>query len=257
MENSINATIKPMGIYKSILFFGIPAVIFYFFIYFVMQRLHATGVNDFVNFYVSLVTPLILLLTASLVAYKLEGNNFDLPSFVARFRLKKMEKKDWIYTLILFLVMGLIQTGLSFTSKWLIQFEFFSPPAFLLPAVDPRLDNSFISDTFMGYPLKGQWWILIVYLSVLVFNIVGEEFWWRGYILPRQELVFKNWTWVVHGILWALFHFFWKWNLLILLPICLALSYVVFKRKNTWIGIITHMMFNSVPLIGLLIGIIG
>jgi membrane protease YdiL (CAAX protease family) len=109
----------------------------------------------------------------------------------------------------------------------------------------------------MGYTLKGQWWIFFVYLSVLVFNIIGEEFWWRGYILPKQELVFKNRTWVVHGILWALFHFFWKWNLLILLPVCLTLSYVVFKRKNTWIAIITHMMFNSVPLIGLLIGIIG
>jgi membrane protease YdiL (CAAX protease family) len=109
----------------------------------------------------------------------------------------------------------------------------------------------------MGYTLKGQWWIFFVYLSALVVNIIGEEFWWRGYIMPRQELALKNWTWVAHGILWALFHFFWKWNLLILLPISLALSYVVNKRKNTWIGIIVHMVFNSIPLIGLLIGIIG
>ncbi len=34
-------------------------------------------------------------------------------------------------------------------------------------------------------------------------------------------------------------------------------TYVIYKRKNTWIGIIAYMVFNSVPLIGLIIGIIG
>ncbi len=34
-------------------------------------------------------------------------------------------------------------------------------------------------------------------------------------------------------------------------------TYVIYKRENTWIGIIVHMVFNSVPLIGLIIGIIG
>jgi hypothetical protein len=45
-------------------------------------------------------------------------------------------------------------------------------------------------DTFMGVTLKGQWWITIVYFSALLFNIFDEEFWWWGYILPRQEKVF-------------------------------------------------------------------
>ena len=41
----------------------------------------------------------------------------------------------------------------------------------------------------MGILLKGKWWIVLGYLGGLFFNIFGEEFWWRGYILPRQELV--------------------------------------------------------------------
>lgn len=112
-------------------------------------------------------------------------------------------------------------------------------------------------DTFMGFSLKGNWWIAPVYFSALLFNIFGEEFWWRGYIMPRQELVFGKWTWVVHGLLWAFFHIFWKWNLIILLPLCLTHSYIIYKRKNTWIGIITHLTFNSIPLIALIVGIIG
>jgi len=254
---TLQKNIKPMGLWPSLLYFGLPSAIFCFFIYGMMQRLHQNGINDFTNFYVSMVTPLLLLLVASLIAYKAEGNIFSWAALSARFRLKKMNRTDWLYTLGLFLAMAVIYMALSFTSKWLIQFKLFAPPDFLLPAVDPRLEQPLLVKSFMGIPLQGQWWIAIVYFTALVFNIIGEEFWWRGYIMPRQELAFGKWTWVVHGVLWTSFHVFWKWNLIILLPTCLALSYVVYRRKNTWIGIITHMAFNSVPLIGLIIGIIG
>jgi len=257
MEMSPDMKIKPMGIIPSLLFFAIPSVIFSFFIYYVMQKLHQNGINDFVNFMVSMTTPLALMLVAAIIAYKVEGNAFNWTSFSKRFRLKKMTRKDWIYTVALLIVMIIIYGTLSFTSKWLIQFQLFSPPEFLLPSVDPRLEQNLLVNSFMGIPLKGQWWIAVVYFIFLLFNIFGEEFWWRGYILPRQELAFNKWTWVIHGTLWGMFHIFWKWNLIILFPTCLALSYVVYKQKNTWIGIISHLAFNSAPLIGMIIAIIG
>lgn len=257
MEASNPNKIKPMGMMSSLMFFGIPSAIFSFCIYYVMQKLHQNGINDIVNFFASMVAPLLLMTIAALVAFMIEGHGFNWPNVAARFRLKKMTKVDWIYAIGLLIVTIFIYESLSFTPKWLIQFQLFSPPEFLLPAVDPRLDQNILLSTFMGIPLKGQWWIALIYLIFLLFNIVGEEIWWRGYILPRQELVFKKWTWFVHGALWGLFHVFWKWNLIILLPSCLALSFVVHKRKNTWIGIISHMAFNSAPLIGIIIGIIG
>ena len=257
MGNSLNMKMKPMGILSSLLFFGIPSAVYSFSIYYVMQKLHQNGINDFINWYVSMVIPLALFLLAAIIAYKVEGNSFKWSAFLTRFRLKKMTKIDWIYTVGLFAAMILIYGTLSFSSKWLIQFRLFAPPEFLIPAVDPRLEQNILLNSFMGVPLKGQWWIAVLYFIFLLFNIVGEEFWWRGYILPRQELAFKKWTWVIHGTLWGLFHIFWKWNLIILLPYCLVLSYVIYKRKNTWIGIIAHMAFNSGPLIGMIIGIIG
>jgi len=257
METSSNLKIKPMGLMTSVLFFGIPSVFCGFSIYFVMQKLHQNGINDFINFYISMVLPLALMLVAALIAFRIEGNKFKWSEILTRFRLKKLNKTDWIYTAILFAAMILIYATLSFTPKWLIQFKLFSPPEFLLPAVDPRLEQNILVNSFFGVPLKGQWWIAVVYFIALIFNIVGEELWWRGYILPRQELAFGKWTWLIHGTLWGLFHIFWKWNLLILLPSCIAHSYVIYKRKNTSIGIITHMAFNSVPLLGLIIGIIG
>lgn len=249
--------IKPMGLGLSVLFFGIPSAVLTYSIYHFMQEFHHEGMNDFLNFYLTMVLPLALMLVAAVVAYKLEGRTLTWHDLSQRFRLTRMTKQDWLYTLGLFLTMALAYGVLGFTAQWLMQFKLFAPPEFLIPAVDPRLKQHLVTDVFMGIPLKGQWWIAIVYFVALLFNIFGEEFWWRGYILPRQELAFGKWTWVIHGVLWTLFHVFWKWNLLSLLPACLALSYVVYKRKNTWIGIITHMALNSIPLVGLVIGIIG
>src|SRR6266852_7471582 len=54
---------------------------------------------------------------------------------------------------------------------------------------------------FMGIPLHGAWWILVYYaVLILVCNIGGEELWWRGYVLPRQELAFGR----SHGLFMAL-----------------------------------------------------
>ena len=249
--------IKPLRFWPSLPFFAIPSAIAAFGVYIVMQRLFEHEVNNFVNFYLSMILPLALMLIAALVAFKIEGNPLNWKILAERFRIKRLTKKDWTYTLILFIIQVILYAGLSFTAKWLIQFDLFAPPEFLIPAVDPRLEQGILMDSFMGVPLKGQWWIAIIYFIALLFNIFGEEFWWRGYILPRQELAFGKWTWVVHGSLWGLFHIFWKWNLIILIPSCLVFSYVIYKRKNTTIGIISHMAFNSIPLIGLIIGIIG
>jgi len=248
---------KPLGFYKSILFFAIPSGIAWFGIYFVMQKLHQAGVNDFANFFISFVIPLSLMLIASLVAYRADGYRFNWKTFAERFRLKRMTKTDWLCVLILISVQVGLQLSLQFTAKWLVKIPFFSPPGFLVPVVDPNVDPLSFTSTFLGISLKGQWWVAVVYFIILLFNIFGEEFWWRGYILPRQELAFGKWTWVIHGLMWTLFHSFWKWNLLILLPSCLFFSYILYKRKNTWIGIICHMLFNSIPLILIILGIIG
>ena len=91
---------------------------------------------------------------------------------------------------------------------------------------------------------------------ILFLNIVGEEFWWRGYILPRQELVHGRWTWVVHGLLWALFHLPFWWNVPVLLPSTLSLSFVVSKLKKATPGIIAHAAMNGLGSVTILLGVL-
>jgi len=149
--------IKPLRFGPSLLFFAIPSAIAAFGVYVVMQRLDEHGVNNFINFYLSLIIPLALMLVAALIAFKMEGNPLKWKILAKRFRLKRMTKKDWIYTLVLFIIQLILYAGLSFTAKWLIQLDLFAPPEFLLPAVDPRIEQGILPDSFIGVPLKGHW----------------------------------------------------------------------------------------------------
>jgi membrane protease YdiL (CAAX protease family) len=110
---------------------------------------------------------------------------------------------------------------------------------------------------FMGIPLQGAWWILVYYAVVmLVCNIGGEELWWRGYVLPRQELAFGRTAWVLHGICWSAFHLFIQptlWDT-VRMPITgVALSFVAQRTKSTWPGIIGHSFGNLPFFLGLVI----
>ena len=100
----------------------------------------------------------------------------------------------------------------------------------------------------MGIPLHGAWWILVYYaVVILVCNIGGEELWWRGYVLPRQELAFGRATWVIHGILWSVFHLFMQptlWDTVRTAITGIALSFVAQHTKSTWPGILGHS-FNK------------
>src|SRR5206468_7202939 len=85
----------------------------------------------------------------------------------------------------------------------------------------------------------GRYWILSAWLPFFVLNIAGEEFVWRGVVLPRQEVAFGRRAWLVNGLLWLLFHAAFPWQVLVtLVPITLILPYVVQRRRSTWAGVI-------------------
>jgi len=101
----------------------------------------------------------------------------------------------------------------------------------------------------MGIPLQGAWWILIYYaVLILVCNIGGEELWWRGYVLPRQELAFGRSAWVIHGICWSVFHLFMQptlWTPHAWQSQVWALSFVAQRTRSTWPGIVGHSFGQS------------
>jgi membrane protease YdiL (CAAX protease family) len=63
-------------------------------------------------------------------------------------------------------------------------------------------------------------------------------------MLPRQELSFGKYAWIVNGLMFTFQHWLQPWNFLMILPGALFAVYVVQRRKNTWITIIQHGLMN-------------
>jgi membrane protease YdiL (CAAX protease family) len=246
-----------MPFWSSILFFGVPSAAGWLSIYFLMPTLAGMGIPLFWNFWLCLAGPLIGMLIAAFVGYRLEGRAFTWDKIKNRFRLKPVKGKDWWWVLSLVASIGLYLFLRQLVSSRLASLPGFAFPNNLPSILDPRISQTSIPGEYLGVALLGNWWILLVMFIVLAFNIFGEEFWWRGYILPRQELVHGKWTWLIHGLLWTGFHSFWKWDLLALLPGCLLVAYVSCRLKNTTPAIIFHWVNNGLTLVATALGILG
>jgi membrane protease YdiL (CAAX protease family) len=172
------------------------------------------------------------LVLAALAAFVLERQPLTWAAFASRYRLSRMDGRAWLWTTGGLLVMGVLSLAANLLLPALWRALRFTPP------------EAYIE----GAPAL---WFTLVNLG---FNILGEELWWRGFILPRQELVHGRWTWLVHGVLWAWFHAFKWWVVPAMMITCLVIPFVALRTRNTWPGIFIHLGING---LGILLDVLG
>lgn len=182
-------------------------------------------------------TPLII---AGILILRAEGFSISKSTWIGRLRFRRLTKSDLIWCITGFVLVGvfsmLIMKGLE-----LMIGKFDHSPAFM--SFEPLT--------------KGRYWLLLIWLPYWVLNIMGEEFLWRGVMLPRQEIAFGKYAWLIHGFGWGLFHIAFGWQLLItLIPIIFIQSYIVQKTKNSWVGVIMHGGLNGPSFIAICFGLI-
>jgi len=89
-------------------------------------------------------------------------------------------------------------------------------------------------------------------LGIFIDGIVGpvvEELFFRGYLLPRMAYL-KNWAPIVNGVLFGLYHFWQPHNYLAIIGVGVVISYVVWKKKNVYLGIAIHCTLNVLGALG-------
>lgn len=248
--NKPAAVIKPISLWKAIILFASTSIPIYVGVYSVIPILQNKGFTFLSSYLITFFPTFAIMLILAFILYWEEGNNLNWISLKERFRLFPIIGKSWLWVIGLFIFGVAVMLGLSFTGKWLASIPIFSPKEFFPPEINPLKTS--IPGLFFGTNVHGQWGYALAYFIGWFFNILGEELLWRGYLLPRQEVSYGKWAWLVHGLLWTLWHIFWKWNLLNLLPITLSIAYVAQKTKNTSIPILVHGAVNFVPLLGLI-----
>lgn len=244
--SSTSRTIRPMGWIQSLLYFGIPTVVLFLFFYGFRPWLEQQGYSPLESYFASLCVPLALMFAAALISYHAgENRPLDWQEFCSRMRYPRLKGKDLLWGLVIFIV-GMIGYGaVAQVSLHLITAGVIPLPKDLPVLANPLASASLdVFDQAAGGEIKGQWALVGLALVTYFFNIVGEELWWRGIILPRQELKLGRYAWVIHGLMWAGFHAFKWWDILALIPVCLLISYSAQKSKSNWPALIGHALTN-------------
>ena len=219
--------LKPMVLIESILLFGIPGAILAASLWWMHPALTQAGVPDFISYTFSLTLVNVGLLVAAIVGYVLEGNPLTWSAFSQRMRLTHLTGRIWLWTIVGTLLFGGLALVIEPMATAFYKSIGYEIPIYSVPEATTVLGG------------------IVSHIIVLFFNIVGEELWWRGYILPRQELTHGKVTWLIHGILWACFHMFKWWAVPFMLITCQIIPFVAQKTKNTWTGMINHIIING------------
>jgi membrane protease YdiL (CAAX protease family) len=169
-----------------------------------------------------------------------EIGSFRMRDILVRMRVHRIRGRDWLWTASTFVAL----VAASFVIAKILM---------------PSLGLDATPFFFRNMPLApANMWILAVWPAFFFFNIFGEEFLWRGYIQPRQELLTGRWTWLVHGLFWAAWHLPMGLDLIMAsLPIFFILPAVVQLRRNTSIAIVVHAVFGAFGFLALALGAVA
>lgn len=234
--------LKRMGLIQSFAIF-IPAALLMYLLtkYLIPYLSEETGQESILFWFIvgglGIFTPLII---TGFLLLKSEGFKITKSTLISRLRFRKITKSDLIWSIAGLVLVGicsmLILKGLEFVIG-----EFDHSPPFM--AFEPLS--------------SGRYWLLLVWFPYWLLNILGEEFLWRGVMLPRQEVAFGKKTWIIHGFGWGILHIAFGWQLLItLIPLIFIQSYIVQKTQNSWTGVIMHGGLNGPSFIAICFGLI-
>lgn len=157
----------------------------------------------------------------------------------------------WLVPLIILHAIGALFISVPLDELSVRIFPFLSPP-------EGAVLGEFVASPEAPTLLSGAWGILGMFLIVAVFNIFGEEFFWRGVMLPKMNGVFGKWDGVANGVIGGAYHLSQPWQMLgggiFMWTVFYALPAKYFR--STWISIIIHGSINviwTVMLLGLIL----
>ena len=157
-------------------------------------------------------------------------------------RTGESRRRLWLW--VIPFIFGNLAWGVAITpyaeKLWVAIFPFFAePPGYSMAAV-------FASQEILDR-LVGAWWFLALFVVQAIFNtILGEEFLFRGLLLPRMEGVFGKWSWVANGVLHAFYHVHQPWGIAGSLGSCVFLyAFPSWRFRSTWMGVMVHSVQNA------------
>jgi membrane protease YdiL (CAAX protease family) len=199
---------------------------------------------------VLLTVGLIWLFVLSMIIVRQEEGDLRWATVKRRLRLNtprdpktgEPRRRLWLWAIVFVVAIVVWEMALkSYVSEaWVSFLPFFAePPGYSFGAL-------FESQEILGR-LVGAWWFFGLFVVFAVFNsILGEEFLFRGVLLPKMEGVFGKWSWVASGVLHALWHVHQPWVIAeTAIGSAFLYTFPSWRFRSTWMGVIVHSVQNA------------
>lgn len=165
-------------------------------------------------------------------------------------RSGETRKALWGWLIPLIVIYAALEIGLRslLVEVWTGIFPFLAEPESLdfTLLLSPELHAFWVSN----------WGMMVLFFVSALFNtFLGEEFIFRGVLLPRMEGIFGKWDWVANGVLFSLYHLHQPWGILATLPGDLVIAFSGKRFRSNWFPILIHSG-QSVFFLGMILGLV-
>ena len=216
------------------------------------------GVTRFVLITIGLVW----LFTLSMIIVRLEEGDLRWATIKRRLRLNtprdpktsEPRRRLWLWVIPFLIAIVLWELALrAFVDEpWVTIFPFFAePPGYGLSGV-------FQSQELLDR-LVGAWWFLALFVVNAIFNtILGEEFLFRGVLLPKMDGAFGRWSWVANGAMHGFYHLHQPWGIAGSVFSGFLYAFPSWRFRSTWMGVIVHSaqsVFFAFLILGVVLGL--
>lgn len=194
---------------------------------------------------------------AMIILYSEEGN-IRLSTISRRFWLNhpispktgETKKALWWWIVPLFLLAAFLEITLRSTLVNLTGtvFPFLAEPK--------GYDGSALLAPELRAQWVGAWGLLGMFFVNQLFNtVLGEEFLFRGVLLPKMEGLFGKWDWVANAVVFGFYHLHQPWGILDAIIVGLIFTFSSKRFHSNWIPIILHSG-QSVLFLFLILGLV-
>ena len=191
---------------------------------------------------------LVWLFVLSMIIVRREGGDLRWVTVKRRLRLNIPREpatgvpraRLWLWVLPFLVGVAVVEIVLAspLENAWVSVFPFLAEP-------EGRSFDAFLGSQEVLEGLVGAWWFLALFIVQSIFNtILGEEFLFRGVLLPRMEGVFGRGSWVANNVLFALYHVHVPWVIPNAFLTGLLYTYPAYRYRSTWMSIIVHSIQN-------------
>ena len=261
-ETAKTVDVPQFGFGRILLMFAWPAVWYTLLIY-VFGRLFIPDGSTTPTWYLLLAIALGsgAELAAGLILLKSEGYRISLDALRNRIHFNWPKgRKAWTWAVVVLILGMSLSMAMSPLNARLASVPGFTPPEWWSAASNPTIEINGAADVFPDIRLEGNYLFVVLYFAIgLVFNIFGEEIYYRGYLLPRMRGVFGRWDWIANGVLFTLKHVYQRWMYpgILVGSLCFAfaagpLGSLPLAMIYHWIGnFLFQMVFLTLAVLGM------